>query len=153
MTKVTCKAWKKSPVFSLDYKLYLPLKHSNSKHWDVRTQQSYLIHTNAVIPHKTSQQAHARLVTTLDLRHSCINTRPLPRYPRNLSVTRQQTKHDLCRYFTKPPRFTRDLCRTSVTLLSHKIILSTLLGINHLNTTPIRLFTLQHKILELSGSM
>ena len=29
---------------------------------------------NAVIPHKTSQQAHARLVTTLDFRHSCINT-------------------------------------------------------------------------------
>ena len=29
-----------------------------------------LFHTNAVIPHKTSQQAHTRLVTTLDLRHS-----------------------------------------------------------------------------------
>ena len=52
----------------------------------------YLFHTNAVIPHKTSQQAHARLVTTLDLRHSCINSRPLARYPRNLSVTLRLTQ-------------------------------------------------------------
>ena len=39
-----------------------------------KTQPEYLFHTNAVIPHKTSQQAHARLVTTLDLRHSGINS-------------------------------------------------------------------------------
>ena len=32
-----------------------------------KTQQGYLFHTNAVFPHKTSQQAHARLVTTLGL--------------------------------------------------------------------------------------
>ena len=38
------------------------------------TQQGYLFHTNAVIPLKTSQQAHARLVTTLDLRQPRINT-------------------------------------------------------------------------------
>ena len=29
-----------------------------------KQQQEYLFHTNAVIPRKTSQQAHARLVTT-----------------------------------------------------------------------------------------
>ena len=39
-----------------------------------KTQPGYLFNTNAVIPHKTSQQAHPRLVTTLDLRHSCINS-------------------------------------------------------------------------------
>ena len=60
-----------------------------------KTQQGYLFHTNAVFPHRTSQQAHAWRVTTLDFRHSCINKRPLPRYPRNLSVTLH--KHDLCR--------------------------------------------------------
>ena len=38
------------------------------------TQQGYLFHTNAVISHKTSQQAHARLVNTLYLRHPWINT-------------------------------------------------------------------------------
>ena len=31
------------------------------------TQQEYLFHTNAVILHKTSQQAHPRLVNTLGL--------------------------------------------------------------------------------------
>ena len=54
--------------------------------------QNILFHTNAVIPLKTSQQVHTRLVTTLDLRHSGINTQPLPRYPRNLSVTLQLTQ-------------------------------------------------------------
>ena len=39
-----------------------------------KTQPEYLFHPNAVIPHKTSQQAHARLVTTLDLRQPRINT-------------------------------------------------------------------------------
>ena len=39
-----------------------------------KRQQGYLFHTKAVIPHKTSQQAHPRLVTTLDLRHTCIHT-------------------------------------------------------------------------------
>ena len=39
-----------------------------------KTQPEYLFHTNAVIPRKASQQAHARLVTTLDLYHSGINT-------------------------------------------------------------------------------
>ena len=38
------------------------------------TQQGDLFHTNAVIPHETSQQAHAGLVNTLDLPHRCINT-------------------------------------------------------------------------------
>ena len=32
-------------------------------------QQGYLFNRNVVIPHKTSQQAHARL----DLRHTCLN--------------------------------------------------------------------------------
>ena len=54
--------------------------------------QNILFHTNTVIPLKTSQQAHTRLVTTLDLCHSGINTRPLPRYPRNLSVILQLTQ-------------------------------------------------------------
>ena len=39
-----------------------------------KTQLEYLFHMNAVIPPKTSQQAHARFVTSLDLRHSGINT-------------------------------------------------------------------------------
>ena len=54
--------------------------------------QNILFHTNAVIPLKASRQARTRLVTTLDLCHSGINTRPLPRYPRNLSVTLQLTQ-------------------------------------------------------------
>ena len=48
------------------------------EHRHVGTQQSNLIHTIAVTPHNTSQQAHAWLVATLDRRHSCINTQPLP---------------------------------------------------------------------------
>ena len=35
-----------------------------------KQQRGYLFHTNAVTPHKTSQQAHARLVATLDSCHS-----------------------------------------------------------------------------------
>ena len=41
---------------------------------ECRNTKGRLFHTNAVIPHKTSQQAHARLVTTLDLRQPRINT-------------------------------------------------------------------------------
>ena len=51
---------------------------SNQNKGMPKQQRGYLFYTNTVIPHKTSQQAHARLATTLDLRHSCINTRPLP---------------------------------------------------------------------------
>ena len=43
-----------------------------------KQQRGYLFYTNAVTPLKTSQQACTWLVTTLDLHHSCINTRPLP---------------------------------------------------------------------------
>ena len=46
----------------------------NRTQGDRKTQPEYLFHTNAVIPLKTSQQAHTRLVTTLDFRHSGINT-------------------------------------------------------------------------------
>ena len=38
------------------------------------TTTRIFIDTNAVIPRKTSQQAHTRLVTTLDLRQSFTNT-------------------------------------------------------------------------------
>ena len=70
-----------------------------------------LFHTNALIPLKTSQQAHTRLVTTLDLCHSCINSASC-----QICVTSllQFNKHDLCRHFTKPPSFSRNLCHTSV---------------------------------------
>ena len=62
-----------SNVFSGRYNLL-----SNQNTGVAKQQRGYLFYTNTVIPHKTSQQAHARLATTLDLRHSCINTRPLP---------------------------------------------------------------------------
>ena len=116
-----------------------------------KTRQGYLFHMTAVIPHKTTQQAHARLVTTLELRHSCINTRPLPGYPRNLSVTLLQTRPPSI--LTKPPSFTRDLRHTTVnTTDSRDYSLNTPGKKNHLNTRPVRLYTLQRKILELSGS-
>ena len=58
-----------------------------------------LVNSNSIfIPHERNNStqdfttAHARLVTTLELRHSCIIPRPLPRYPRNLSVTLSQTR-------------------------------------------------------------
>ena len=41
------------------------------------------LRTRTVTPHKTSQQAHARLATTVDLRHSRINTASA-RYPLTL---------------------------------------------------------------------
>ena len=49
--------------------------------------------TRIFIPHERNNStqdfttAHARLVTTLELRHSGIIPRSLPRYPRNLAVT------------------------------------------------------------------
>ena len=62
-----------SNVFSGRYILL-----SNQNTGMSKQQRGYLFYTNTVIPRKTSQQAQARLATTLDLRHSCINTRPLP---------------------------------------------------------------------------
>ena len=61
-----------SNVFSGRYSLL-----SNQNTGMSKQQQGYLFYTDTVIPHKTSQQAHVRLATTLDLRHSCINIRPL----------------------------------------------------------------------------
>ena len=68
-----------------------------------KTQPEYLFYTNAVIPHKTLQQALARLVTTLDLPSLWYKHGLLP----NIHITSllQFNKHDLCRYFTKPPSF------------------------------------------------
>ena len=74
-----------SNVFSGRYSLL-----SNQNTGMSKQQRGYLFYTNAVTPHKTSQQARTWLVTTLDLRHSCINTASA-RYPRNLTVTLQQT--------------------------------------------------------------
>ena len=62
-------------------------------------------------PHKTSQQAHARLASTLDLRHSRINT-ALAIYPRTRTVT--SLLHFNKQILTKPPSFTRDLRHTSL---------------------------------------
>ena len=62
-----------SKVFSGRYSLV-----SNQNTGMSEQQRGYLFCTNTVIPHKNSQQAHARLASTLDLRHSRINTRPLP---------------------------------------------------------------------------
>ena len=107
-------------------------------------QRDYLFHTNAVIASKTSQQAHARLVTILDLCHTCINTASA-RYPRNLSVTLQQAR--LCRYFT------RDLCHTSVnTTDSRDYSLSSPGKKSKHYTDSFIYFDSQHKVLELSGS-
>ena len=77
-----------------------------------KTHPEYLFHTNAVIPRKTSQQAHARLVTTLGLPSLWYKHGLLP----NIRVTSllQLNKHDVRRYFTKPPSFSHDLCHTSV---------------------------------------
>ena len=47
---------------------------SNQNSGMSETQQGYLFHTNAVISHKTLQQAHARLVNILDFRLPFINT-------------------------------------------------------------------------------
>ena len=62
-----------SNVFSGKYSLL-----SNQNTGMSKQQRGHLFYTNTVIPHKTSQQPHARLATTLDLCHSCMNTRPLP---------------------------------------------------------------------------
>ena len=96
--------------------------------------------TKIFIPHKTSQQAHTRLVTTFDLRHSCLDIR--------VSSLLNFNKHHLRRYYTKPPSFTRDLRHTSVnTTDSQDYSLNT----PGKNTTPFRLYTLYQKIQELSG--
>ena len=116
------------------------------------TQQGYLFHTNTVIPHKTSQQAHTRLVTTLGL--------PSLLYKHGLCLIHVTSllhfihfnKHGLHRYFTKPPSFTRHLRNTSVNTTDSRDYSLNSPGKNHLKTTLIRLYTLQHKILEHSGS-
>ena len=60
-------------------------------------------------------------------------TRPPPNV-HSTFVTLQQTR--------PPPNFTRELCHTSI--LSKNILLQ--------KATPIRLYTLQNKVLELAGS-
>ena len=105
-----------------------------------KTQPEYLFHTNAVIPLKNSQQAHTRLVTTLDLRHSCINSASCQIHVTSLL---QFNKHDLCRHFTKPPSFSRDLRHTSVNTTDSRDNSLNTPGKNHLNTTPFLLYTLQ----------
>ena len=111
-----------------------------------KQQQEYLFHTNAVIPHKTSQQAHARLVTTLDLRQPRINTASA-RYPRNLSVTNirpPSTLYETSKLYTRPSsHFSKHYLLTRV--------FPNTPGKNHLNATPVHLYTLQQKVLELSG--
>ena len=116
-----------------------------------KTQQGYLFHTNAVIPLKNSQQAHTRLVNTLDLRHSCINSASCQIHVFSLL---QFNKHDLRRYFTKPPSFSRNLCHTSVNSTDTRDYMYSLNtpGKNHLKTTPILLYTLRQKILDLCGT-
>ena len=59
---------------------------SNQSSGMLETQQEYLFHTNAVIQHKTSQKARARLVNTLGL-PSLLNKHDLLPNTRNLSVT------------------------------------------------------------------
>ena len=62
-------------------------------------QQGYLFHMNVVIPHKTSEQAHARLVNYTVTSVTLVLTRPLPDVQRPLS---HFNKHDLCQMYMRP---------------------------------------------------
>ena len=104
------------------------------------------------IPHERSNSTQdsttssTRLVNTLDLRH----LRPLPD-TRNLSVTITTSVGtslvtSVTRIITASAN-TRDLRRTSVNTTDSQ----NTPGKNHLKTRPIHLYTLQQKILELSG--
>ena len=97
-----------------------------------RKTQEYLFHTNAVIPLKNSEQAHTTLVTTLDLRHSCINSCQL-----HVTSMLQFNKHDLCRHFTKPPSFSRDLHHPSVNTTGLRDNSLNTPGKNHLATRAV----------------
>ena len=99
-----------------------------------KQQQGYLFHANAVIPHKTSQRAHARLVTTLDLHHTCINMASPNIHATSVTLQSLQA-----------------LDATFVTL-RQSLSKQSPGGKKHLNTSPIHIYTLQHKVLELSGS-
>ena len=110
-------------IFSGRYSL-----KSNQNTGMLKQQRGYLFYTNTVIPHKTSQQAHARLATTLDLHHSGINTRPLLdiHVHCNLSVTLQQTNTTSVDTYKASKLYTR--ASSYFSKLTHKIILSALLG-------------------------
>ena len=51
---------------------------SKQNAWLSEQQQGYLFQTNALIPHKTSQQAHTRLVNYTWSSLTLVDTQPLP---------------------------------------------------------------------------
>ena len=84
------------------------------------TQQGYLFHTNAVIPHKTSQQAHARLVNTLGLRHSSEFQPSPPFTPSGARPTRGKGRRRL-KFRLPSLLYKHGLCLIHVTSLLHLI--------------------------------
>ena len=107
--------------------------------------------TRLFIPHERSNSTQD---FTTSSRYACNYTWPPSLLNKHglcqIHVTSlwQFNKYDLCRYFTKPPSFSRDLRHTPVNTTDARNYSLNTLGKN----TPIRLYTLQQKVLELSGS-